>query len=69
MALQGRCELREIGVPPGVTELRGVAPSQCLQVRLLIPEQVAHLFRNDVARPFQDDRAQRSDLIPPAIPG
>jgi hypothetical protein len=36
---------------------------------VLIPEQVAHLFRNDVARPFQDDRAQRSDLIPPAIPG
>jgi hypothetical protein len=28
---------------------------------MLIPEQVAHLFR--------DDRAQRSDLIPPAIPG
>ena len=33
IALQGRCELRHIGVPPGVTELRGIAPSQCLQVR------------------------------------
>jgi len=36
---------------------------------LLIPEQVAHLFRNDVAHLFRDDRAQRSDLIPPALPG
>ena len=33
MALQGRRELSEIGVPPRVTELCGVAPSQCLQVR------------------------------------
>ncbi len=36
---------------------------------LLIPEQVAHRFRNDVARRFRDDRVRCSDLMSPIIPG
>ena len=38
-------------------------------ISLLIPEQVAHQFRNDVAHLFRDDCAHRSDLMPPTIPG
>jgi transcriptional regulator GlxA family with amidase domain len=39
----------------------GMGPIRYLALRLLIPEQVAHLFRDDAARPFRLIVARHSD--------
>jgi hypothetical protein len=43
--------------------------SKCQHAIVLIPEQAAHLFRNDGAPLFRLIVAQRSDQLPPTVPG